>query len=487
MRVKIACLSLLFFSSPILLFSKELAFKSGSDYLSIAREMKQKGDMEKAIDYYKMALEVNPDNLIASRDLAFIYYRQKRYDESLDYFQKVLSLSKDNIAVLSNIGHILFRKKCMIGKAVEIYKKIVELDPKNMRAHGMLCDGYLKLGEFEKAFEKRKFLDKSGVDHEVNQMEKVWQGEDLNGKTILIHDNIGIGDMFLWIRYASMFKERGAKVIVQVRKFLIPILASCSSIDQLISKEDIVPYFDFQAGVGQLHHRINKTIDDIYKFGFNIPYLKANQKLVQAWSYILGSDKNFKIGLCWDASQYFNRSTGEKVVNPRSMPLSEFYPLSKLKNVTLYSLQKANGIEQLNDLPSDFVVNTLGDDFDKKYGAFMDTAAVMKNLDLVITIDTSVAHLAGALGIPVWLVVPYVSDWRWFLNKQDSPWYPTMKIFRQKKLDDWGSAVIDIVSQFSGLIDNRDCEAKEEENGGIEDRIKSNTKSYMKYVLRELL
>ena len=157
------------------------------------------------------------------------------------------------------------------------------------------------------------------------------------------------------------------------------------------------------------------------------------KKLTKEWQQKLATDKNFKIGLCWHADPHKN--SNDMIVKlhgaEKSVPLKILAELSTLPNVSLYSLQKVDGLDQLIDLPPHVQVKTF-DCFDEEHGPFMDTAAIMKNLDLMITVDTSVAHLAGGLGIPVWLLLPYSADWRWMLDRDDSPWYPTMQLFRQK-------------------------------------------------------
>jgi Glycosyltransferase family 9 (heptosyltransferase) len=161
-----------------------------------------------------------------------------------------------------------------------------------------------------------------------------------------------------------------------------------------------------------------------------IPYLRAEPERVEAWRERLGDD-GFRIGICWQGNKASEIDAG------RSFPLRHFEGIAKLPDVRLISLQKNDGVEQLFDLPPAMKVETLGEDFDASIDAFIDTAAVMETLDLVITSDTAIAHLAGALGRPVWVALKHVPDWRWLLERADSPWYPTMRLFRQRARDDW--------------------------------------------------
>ncbi|MDR3550757.1 MAG: glycosyltransferase family 9 protein, partial [Candidatus Babeliales bacterium] len=154
-----------------------------------------------------------------------------------------------------------------------------------------------------------------------------------------------------------------------------------------------------------------------------IPYVQINQQLVDRWHDRLSSDQNFKIGICWHG----NTIHGQE----KFMPLSYFAQLAQLPHVSLYSLQQHHGLDQLDAIEDKNLIKTFDSNFDAV--PFTDTAAVMKNLDLIITIDTSIAHLAGALGVPVWVILPQNADWRWMIDRSDSPWYPTMKLFRQKQ------------------------------------------------------
>jgi len=157
------------------------------------------------------------------------------------------------------------------------------------------------------------------------------------------------------------------------------------------------------------------------------------------WRNYFKYDKNFKIGICW----YGNTVHGPN----KFMPLSYFAQLNQLPNVSLYSLQKVGGLdqlEQLEQLSDHTVINTFGETFDEHNGCFMDTAAIMKHLDLVITVDTSMAHLAGGLGVPTWVVLPFPAEWRWLIDRTDSPWYPTIKLFRKKADSNWQEVIDDV-------------------------------------------
>ena len=256
-----------------------------------------------------------------------------------------------------------------------------------------------------------------------------WQGEtDLKGKTLFIYSDLYLGDMLQFCRYALLAERKGANVIVAVTDKLHAILRTLSKNIQFIPKDDIPKHFDYFCDLLSLPFCFKTKFDTIPA---DVPYLTADPERTLRWGERIGKD-GFKIGICWQGS-----TQAYAVPMRRSFPLLHFSKIAALPKVRLISLQKNEGVEQLLDLPDSMKVETLGDDFDAGPGAFLDTAAVMENLDLVITPDTSIAHLAGALGRPTWVVLRDIPDWRWLLDREDSPWYPNTRLFRQNKRDEW--------------------------------------------------
>ena len=199
---------------------------------------------------------------------------------------------------------------------------------------------------------------------------------------------------------------------------------------------------DFQVALMSLPHQFNTELSSIPN---KVPYLKAEPKLEARWRARIGTC-GFRIGIAWQG----NPST--KIDEGRSVPLEEFIPLAGIPGIRLISLQKHVGLDQLACLPSDVKIETFGDDLDNGPDAFVDTAAVMNSLDLIITSDTSIAHLAGGLGRPTWVALKYVPDWRWLLDREDSPWYPTLRLFRQSERDDWRSVFSKIERELHALL-----------------------------------
>jgi hypothetical protein len=191
---------------------------------------------------------------------------------------------------------------------------------------------------------------------------------------------------------------------------------------------------------------------DLSSIPNSVPYLRAEDDLVTRWKNRMG-EEGFKIGIAWQGNPQVKADQG------RSIRLAEYLALSRLPGVRLISLQKGHGLDQLGEVPRDVRIETLGDDFDSGPDAFVDTAAVMTSLDLVITADTSIAHLAGALGRPTWVALKYVPHWSWMLEREDSPWYPTVRLFRQSKPDDWPSIFSNIEKDLRILLEQTVFEA----------------------------
>ena len=184
-----------------------------------------------------------------------------------------------------------------------------------------------------------------------------------------------------------------------------------------------------------------------------IPYLHADEKLTAEWKQKLAKDKNFKIGICWQGNDNYATPLLRATVAQKSVHPKEFAPICQLPGVSLYSLQKTTGTDQLKELPNGMHIITFDGDFDQSNGRFMDTAAVIKNLDLVITVDTSISHLSSGLGTPTWIMLPNPSDWRWMMDRNDSPWYPNVtRLFKQPTPGDWQSMIKEVAVELKKHI-----------------------------------
>jgi tetratricopeptide (TPR) repeat protein len=263
------------------------------------------------------------------------------------------------------------------------------------------------------------------------------------GRTILLYCEQGLGDTLQFIRYAPLVKKRVGTLIVACQEPLVKLLAACPGIDRLVDAGRPLPPHDAHLPLLDLPRIFGTTLETIPA---DVPYLFADRELTAKWRESLCGIEGLKIGIAWQGNP---RYRGDQA---RSVPLVHFAALGRLPGVRLISLQKGPGTEQLVALSGAFEVLDLGHRLDEASGPFMDTAAVIAGLDLVITSDTATAHLAGALGVPVWVALPTASDWRWLLDRDDSPWYPTMRLFRQTRCGDWDEVFARIAAELSKLV-----------------------------------
>jgi hypothetical protein len=261
-----------------------------------------------------------------------------------------------------------------------------------------------------------------------------WYNGDITGQKIFIKHDGGVGDAVQFLRYAKQLHDAGAQVIIETPPALSAIYARCPFIDKQI------PYGSAPADANvtitlstpRLTYAVRNNLEERIT---DVPYISADPHLVAHWHKKLSGIPGKKIGLCWCSSPLYNSVTKEKSVSPRSIPLTLFEPMLAYEPCTFISLQCGFGAEQLRELINHRPLVFEG--IDTIHGRFMDTIAIMENLDLVISVDTSIAHIAGALGVPIWLILPKCSDFRWFTDRTDSVWYPTMRIFRQKPYEEW--------------------------------------------------
>jgi hypothetical protein len=255
-----------------------------------------------------------------------------------------------------------------------------------------------------------------------------WDGAPLPGGTLLLYAEQGVGDTLQFVRYAALAKQRADAVILGCPPALIPLLSRCPGIDRLVATDAPLPPFDAQAPLASLPGLLGTTAETIPA---PVPYLTADPERVRRWQEELAGLEGFKIGIAWQGNPGMGAYDRR-----RSFPLAALAPLARLPGVRLVVLQKGHGREQL-PAAAGWPLADLGERLDESGGAFADTAAVMHGLDLVVTCDSAPAHLAGALGKACWVALPFAADWRWLLDREDSPWYPTLRLFRQPRPGDW--------------------------------------------------
>lgn len=420
--------------------------------LLLARIYNDKHHFNQAIQIITEGLALEPNHINLTFELGNIYNLVNRLEESLAIYKALDEIIPNNPSILYNIG-FTYKKMGHLDKSLPYYNRTLELNPDHAEALFSRGLAYLVIGEFEKGWEGYEWRYSRPSQGSLRTYDAPrWDGSDLQGKTILIHAEQGLGDTFQFIRYAKLVKEKNGIVIAAVQKPLITIMKRCKHIDQVISVDETPPHFDVHCPLMSLPHVLKTRLDTIPS---EHPYLYADEQLTSHWKQQLATDTNFKVGICVQGNNSYATPLLRATVAQKSVGIEKLAPISEIPGISLYSLQKVSGTQQFENLPSSVKIITFDGDFDESNGRFMDTAAVMKNLDLMITVDTSVCHLSSGLGVETWVMLPNPADWRWMMNRTDSPWYPTMRLFKQPTPGDWESMIKDVAEELKKHISKK--------------------------------
>lgn len=427
----------------------ELEPQNFEAHVSLARILQEQSHHEEAIALLEKALEIKPRDINALLDLANNFNILNNTQRALELYRHMDSIAPNNPSILYNIAYTL-KKENRLQEAMPYYARVLALSPNHKDAHFSYSLALLVTGQWQKGWQEYEWRwnDRNNPG-DKNYRQPLWDGTPLNGRTLLIHAEQGLGDTYQFIRYAQIAKQMGGKVIVAVQNPLVTIIRQCPYIDQVLALGEALPHFDVHAPMLSLPYILSTLPETTPK---NIPYLFAAPHLIELWRARMADDQNFRVGICWQGNPNYRTHFLRMAVAAKSMPVTNFLPIINMEGVSVYNLQHITGTDQLKDLPADHKLKLFEGDFDNTNGRFMDTAAVMKNLDLVITVDTSIAHLAAGLGVPVWLLLPNPADWRWLLDIDYSPWYPNMRLFRQAEPGDWISVIERVVDALRNVV-----------------------------------
>ena len=398
---------------------------------------------EEALASFDRALAIRPDYPEALCNRGNTLKELDRLDKALEAYDMALAARPDFVDALNNRGNTLGA----LGRFAEArasYDRAVELAPDNgelrfNRAYLLLLLGRLDEGWREHEGRRKKT---TWVNRGFDCPE--WAGEDISSKRLLLYAEQGMGDTIQFARFASVVAGLGAEVILEVQPRLAGLLQGLDCAAEVVRRGEKLPEFDRHLPLMSVPFALRCSSDHIPG---KVPYLSADPVRVERWGRRL-TNRGFRVGIAWQGN------AAAPVDKGRSFSLRTLAPLGRIPGARLISLQKGAGAEQLGDLPAGMVVENLGADFDAGRDAFLDTAAVMMSLDLIITSDTAVAHIAGALGRPVWIVLKHVPDWRWMTEREDTPWYPTARLFRQSREGDWDEVMTRVASELAPLAAN---------------------------------
>jgi tetratricopeptide (TPR) repeat protein len=384
--------------------------------------LREAGQLPEALACYDRALADAPGYTDALNNRGAALFGMGRLPEALAALDAALAARPGYVEAHYNRGNVL-RDMLRLDEAKQSFTNAIALDETFVPAYRNKGFCALLEGDFATGLPLYESRKKASPPIEAkNFAQPLWTGaEDIQGETLFLYAEQGLGDTIQFYRFVAPLLARGAKVILSVEDALLRLLESAHPKVTLIGANRVPPAFDYHCPLTSLPLALGITAATIPA---SVPYLAAEPERVARWRDRIGA-KGFKIGISWQGAR--------GGITSRAMPLSCFEVLARLEGVRLISLQKGFGSEQV--LPG---LESLGDDFDSGADAFLDSAAVMENLDLVITLDSALAHLAGALNRPVWVALKQVPDWRWFLGTNASPWYPGMTLFRQAQDGDWG-------------------------------------------------
>jgi len=412
-------------------------------WFNLGRAYLHKENQSEAERCFHKVIELKPGSPDAWLWLGRLCRGRKAFGEAEKYLRKAHELAPDSVDILLELGATLIPQE-KTTEAFDCCLKILTIQPDSTEA--VYNMGYLQLrrGDYLAGFanlEARLGMETLQIDRRT-YLQPRWDGSPLRGRSILVYGEQGLGDSIQFSRYLPLVAEYGGKITLEVDNPLISLFTrSFAGMAQVVPKSETPPVTDVYIQSLSLPHIFHTTLDTIPT---RVPYLIPDPSRVALWQRLLAGDSACRVGLVWRGSPQ------HLMDQDRSISLAAFSPITGLGGVSFYSLQVGSAAEEAKSPPAGMRITDLADRLEVPQ--LPDIAAVIANLDLVISIDTSVAHLAGALGKPTWLLLAFVPDWRWLIERDDSPWYPTMRLFRQERPGDWAGVITRVRNALELLI-----------------------------------
>jgi tetratricopeptide (TPR) repeat protein len=389
-----------------------------------------------AILAYRHAIALSADYAEAFHNLGKAYAISDQFDQAIDAFRRAIAIKPDFAAALGDLSNAL-KHEGRLDESLATAQRALELAPDSAEAHCRMALMLLRKGELERGWAEYEWRYRINIPWKFSHPR--WHGEDLRGRTLLLHADQGLGDTVQFIRYAPLIAARGGRVIVRCQRQLKRLLSSLPGVDQTLSEDDPLPDFDLHCPIISLPVAFKTNLATVPAA---IPYLRPPTAVVRAWrDRLKPRDSRLKVGLVWAGHPSHSND------RHRSTTLASIARLQSVNNVAFHSLQV--GPAQAEAIHSAAPIELI--DLTPDITDFADTAAIIEHLDLVIAVDTSTAHVAAAMGKPVWMLLPFVAEWRWLIGRCDTPWYPTMRLFRQPRLNDWAGAVSQLIEPLQQI------------------------------------
>jgi len=414
-------------------------------YNNLGNALRHQGCVDAAIEAYRHAMHLKAEYVGAHNNLASALRLTGKYNEAVEILKQAISFDPASAESFCNLGNC-FKDQRQLNVAAEHYQKAIGLNPNLVEAHFNCAMVYLLSGEFKAGWKEYEWRLQRRAWKAFRDYQRTlprWYGQHLSGKRIIVVSEQGFGDTLQFVRYLPALKSGGAEVTLATQKQLMGLLRNFPGIDHLIlsgADDNFGRRYDYYVPLLSLPGIFNTTLETIPN---NVPYLNSDPIKTRLWhSQIMGP--GISVGLVW-AGRPSHTNDHNRSIDP-----AHFKAFEQIEGIRPFGLQKNRATRHAADIK--FI--NLGDQFED----FADTAAAVANLDLIISVDTAVAHLAGAMGKPVWLLLPFVPDWRWLLDREDSPWYPTIRIFRQHRAGDWQAVVQNVVEQLQEFVRSREQE-----------------------------
>lgn len=412
-------------------------------YSNIGCILKERGLLDEALSAFCTAIDQMPNHGKAYSNLGCVLRDMGRLDEAEAASRKAVSLIPASAEAHFNLGGIL-QDKGLLDAAETFYRSAIALSPDYVEAHWNLALLLLKQGRFKQGWAEHEWRLKSKKPwaSKLRFPQPMWRGEALEGKTILIHREQGLGDVLQFVRYVSLVAARGGRVVLLTYPSLERLLRTVPGVSEVVVDEKNLPAFDCHVPILSLPFVFGTEFDTIPA---DVPYIYADPVAACSWQARLRDAVGLKVGVVWSGGLRPNDPDASRMDRQRSLSFAQFAGLANVPGVTLVSLQKGPSAQEVEDSP---IV-----DFMAEIDDFADTAALVDALDLVITVDTSVAHLAGAMGKPVWILSRFDGCWRWLENSDHSPWYPhTARLFRQTRPNNWSDVLTRVREALARLV-----------------------------------
>ena len=424
----------------------------------------QKNNLNKAKEFFTEVIKIDSKYMDAHYNLGLVYFRLEDYKKSIKCYEKAIEIDSQNQDAYENLGITYFKLR-EFQKAISCHKKVIQLDPYDVNSHNNLGILFYQLGQFQNAksyFEKAIQIDSNHPDVNfsfgmlllsmsdfknglikyewrkklpinINKLKNIkgleWQGENLNNKTILIISEQGIGDIIQFSRYIYLIeKEYSANIIFKINKKIAHLFSKSKF--KLIFNEDNIPKYDFYKhlmSLPKIYYEKTKT------FPSQVNFIPKDKKITLKWKERLNEIKGFKVGINWQGRKTYG------VDHLRSIPLNYFQDLFTIKEINFISLQKGYGSEQIKNFKYKDKLYDFSKEIDNGENIFEDTIGILQNIDLVISIDSSLVHLSSTLGIKTFALLHFCPDWRWNLMTKEFFWYDSLKIYRQEEVNKWDS------------------------------------------------